>query len=164
MQMQTAPTADAVTTVLAQVCRELESLPSARRLTDADTGAVYSLAYREYGQGRYEEALRYFQLLLVYRPTSPVYMLGGALCLQRLRRYELACSAFAALCCLEPEVPGHTLALAECQLLCNQHAQARDALQMVVYHCDTHPGHDRVRARAHAMLELMRPHHDPDQA
>ena len=155
------PLPDAVAQVLLQLKQELESLPSAQRMSEENAETVYALAYREYGQARYEQALKYFQLLLVYRPTNTVYLLGAALCLRRERRYELASAAFLALGFLEPTVPGHTLALAECQLLNHEHPQARDTLALVIGYCGNQPGHDPVRARAQAMLDLMSPHHEP---
>lgn len=164
MQAHIAPPQDPVAEVLLQLKERLESLPSAKRLSDADAEAVYSLAYRDYGLARYDQALRYFQLLLVYRPTHTVYLLGAALCLQRLRSYALATAAFTALRYLEPDTPGHTLALAECQLLSREPVQARDTLVIAINYCDNHPGHDPVRARAAAMLELMKGQHEPATA
>jgi type III secretion system low calcium response chaperone LcrH/SycD len=155
---------DAVCDDLTAFAQGLESLPHAQRLTDADAEAVYAIAYRKYGQSHYEEALRYFQLLLVYRPTHKVYLLGTALCFQRLRRYGLAMAAYEALHILDPQDPGHTLALAECQLLCHDHAQARDTLARVIDFCRDNAGHDPVRARAQAMLELMRSPHERSAA
>lgn len=159
--MQAHATADPVATLLSQLRQQLESLPSAGKLAGTDAGALYALAYNEFGQGRYDKALAYFKLLLIYRPTNTVYLLGAALCLQRLRRYEMAAAAFVALGYLEPGAPQHALALAECHLLCQERAQARDTLLMTIGYCDQNPGHDTVRARAQAMLELMKGQHEP---
>jgi type III secretion system low calcium response chaperone LcrH/SycD len=149
---------DAAATKLAQ---GLDSLPHTRRLTDADAEAVYAVAHGQFGQGRYDEALRSFQLLLVYRPTHTVYLLGAALCLQRMRRYDVAAAAYTALSLLEPQQPSHLLALAECQLLNQEPAQARETLTQLTDLCHGQPGHDLARARARAMLELMRAHDEP---
>lgn len=147
--------------MLLDLQRELESLPHTQRLDDAQAEAVYALAYQEYNRARHDQALRYFQLLLVYRPTSTVYLLGAALCLQRLRRYEAAIRVFRALSLLDPQVPGHVLAMAECQLLCHERTQARESLEQLSAFCRDHRGHERVQARAQAMLELMKPHDEP---
>ena len=154
-------TSEPVSAMLMEFNRELDALPSTKRVSSADAEAVYALAYQEYGRARYQEALRYFQLLLVYRPTNKVYLLGTGLCLQRLRRYDLASSAYSALRILDPLEPGHTLALAECQLLCRDHDDARETLASVIAFCQERAGHDQVLARAQAMLQLMRPHHEP---
>jgi type III secretion system low calcium response chaperone LcrH/SycD len=140
--------------------RRLEALPHLKRLTDADTEGIYSIAYREFGQGHYENALRYFKLLVVYRPTDRVYLLGAALCLRRLRRYELAIAAYGMLRSLEPGDPAHPLAQAECLLLCYRREQARELLVQVVGDCAKRSDADDVRARAQALLELMRPRND----
>lgn len=156
----TAPTGRLAALVM-DLKRKLEALPHTRKLTDADVEAIYTLAYREFSQARYEEALHHFQLLLVYRPTHKVYLLGAALCLQRLRRYELAMAAYVALRYLDPQQPRHTLALAECQLLAHEHGAARDTLERAIEFCNDNAGHDTVRDRARAMLELMNPRHEP---
>jgi type III secretion system low calcium response chaperone LcrH/SycD len=161
---QTAFADSASTGALAQLQRELESLPQSRCLTDADAEAVYSLAYREFGQARYEEALRYFQLLLIYRPTAKTYLLGAALCLQRLRRYEPAILVFSALGVVDAAEPSHTLAVAECQLLCHKREEARQTLGLVIDFCRASAAHEKVLARAQAMLELMRSQHEPAAA
>lgn len=140
---------------LAQLRDKLQALPTLRRLGDDDAEAVYAVGYREFGQGRYEQALRHFQLLLVYRPTHTVYLLGAALCLQRLRRFELAIVAFTALRFLEPAQPGHLLAAAECHLLCGERGEAGKALRQLVAWCREHGGHAAVLARAEALLTLM---------
>lgn len=160
----TAPDAapDALSALFARLRRELEQLPTRAHLTDADAQALYALAYREYGQARHEEALRYFQLLLVYRATDPVYLLGLALCLQRLRRYEHAEAAYSALTLLEPREPSYRLALAECQLLRHEHGVARQTLEIVTTLCAESGAHEQVLARAQAMLQLLRSEHvDP---
>lgn len=164
MQAQATPHAQAVDDAIAQLRRDLAALPSSRRLTDDDVNAVYALAYRDFNQARFDRALERFRLLLVYRPLETVYMLGAALCLQRLGRYELAAAVFDALRYLEPQAPGHALALAECQLLAHEREQARRTLADTIDWCDAHAGnadHDAVRARALAMLELMRSRDEP---
>ncbi len=161
MQAHAAPAADAVDAAITQLRQDLNALPSTRRLTDSDVNAVYALAYRDFSQARYDKALERFQLLLVYRPLNTVYMLGAALCLQRQRHYGLAAAAFGALRYLEPEAPRHILAMAECQLLNHEQAAASETLAEVIDFCDAHTGHDAIRARAQAMLELMKARHEP---
>ncbi len=140
--------------------RRLEALVPTAELTDDDAARIYALAYQEFNLTLYAQALERFQVLLVYRPLDTVYMLGAALCLQRLRRYGLAAAAFGALRFLEPANPGHRLAMAECQLLGHERDPARETLNEVIDYCATHPGHEAVSARAQAMLDLMRPHHE----
>jgi type III secretion system low calcium response chaperone LcrH/SycD len=139
-------------------------MPRPKHVSDADAEGIYTLAYGEFSNGRYESSLRQFQLLLLLRPTHRVYLLGAALCLQRLGRYVLAMAAYAALCFLAPEEPAHALAMAECQILLHEHAQACETLAQVVGACAGDARHEQVRARAQAMLDLMRPRHEPVEA
>ncbi len=164
MQVQAAPPPDRVVSVFTRIRHALALLPGSRRMSDGDARSLYALAYNEYAQGRYAKAYGCFQLLTVCRPDDTVYLLGLALCLQRLGRYTEAGLAFEALCTLEPGVPGHLLALAECQLLNHEQEPARQTLAATIGYCNTHPGHAQVHARAQAMLELMRLAHEPAAA
>jgi len=161
MQDQAAPPTDRGVPVLARIRQALALLPGSRRMSEADAQALYALAYNEYTQGRYAKALGCFQLLAVFRPEDTVYLLGLALCQQRLGCYTEASLAFEALCAQEPGVPGHMLALAECRLLNQEHDPARQMLEATIRYCAAHDGHAPVHARAQAMLELMRLAHEP---
>lgn len=157
--MSSAATASATpaAAMLAAFKRQLENMPFSGKMTPEAAEAVYAMAYREYTRARYEEAVKLFQLLLVYRPTNPAYLLGAGLCLQRLRRFDLAIAAYTALGFLDPEQPSHRLAVAECQLLKREHDAARSTLTEVIGYCRKHTSHDQILSRAQAMLELMRP-------
>lgn len=161
MQAQTVSRVNVVSPLIEELRQRFASLTSSEVLTDEDAEVLYALAYRDFNQASYAQALARFQMLLVYRPLNTVYMLGAALCLQRQRHYELAGAAFGALRYLEPDTPRHTLALAECQLLNHEQAAASATLAEVIDFCDAHPGHDAIRARAQAMLELMKARHEP---
>jgi tetratricopeptide (TPR) repeat protein len=150
--------------ILSDLKRQLEALPSRERLNDAQVEGLYALGYREFGRSRYAQALDYFKVALLYRPTSPTYLRAAALCLQRLRNYELAVAAYAALQFLEPNEPAHALAIAECRLLRREHAMAREMLERAVSLSGSDGRHAAVRARAHSILELMRSHDVPTPA
>lgn len=160
MQAQPVSRVHVVNPLIEELRQRFASVTSSEVLTDEDAEVLYALAYRDFNQASYAQALERFQLLLVYRPLNTVYMLGAALCLQRQRHYGLAAAAFGALRYLEPEAPRHILALAECQLLSHEQALARETLAEVIDYCNAHTGHDAIRTRAQAMLELMKPQHE----
>ena len=147
--------------ILSDLKRQLEALPSRERLDDAQVEGLYALGYREFGQSRYAQALDYFKVALLYRPTNTVYLRAAAMCLQRMRNYELAVAAYTVLNFLEPSEPAHPLAIAECRLLRREHAMAREMLERAVSVSGSDGRHAAVRARALSILELMRSHHVP---
>lgn len=145
-----------------RIASELDDLPHTRKLTDADAEATYSVAYNQYARGDYEAAFELFRMLAAFRPANKTYMLGAALCMHRLHRYDGAIACYSALSVMDPADPAHMLATAECQLLAQHRAEAQETLQLVIEQCDESKGHETVRARAQAMLELLRSnHHEP---
>lgn len=134
---------------------------AARLLSGADVESCYAMAYREFGQGRYEKALQLFRLLVLSQPGNKVFLLGTALCLRKLREYHQAAASFAILRLFESEEPAHPLAQAECLLLAQDAEAAHEVLEQVICYCTTHDGHDEVFARAKAILQLMEQRHEP---
>lgn len=133
----------------------LEALPT-RKLSDADAEALYALAYNQYNRASYADALASFRILVAFRPADPTYLLGSALCFQRMGRYSEAIGGYSMLSLVEPENPSHQLACAECQLLANRRDDAARTLEGVIAQCAETGTHEAVRARAQAMLELLR--------
>ena len=143
-----------VSDVIAKLCRELEALPSSKRLSFADTEVIYGIAYNLVAQGRYADALRRFSVLTLYRPLEPKYLAGLAVCNQMLGRYDEASSAFAFAAHLQPDEPEHLLSIAECDLLRQNFGEARELLELVVRFCREKGGYDKTRLRAEGMLAL----------
>lgn len=150
--------------VLADLKRRLEVLPSRERLTDADAEGLYTLAYREYEQAHYQQSLHFFQALLVYRPTDTVYLLGAALCLRGLQQYELALGIYGALHFLQPIEPRHTLAIAKCHLMRGNSACASAALAEFFDFCSFCFCDSKVLGQAKAMIDMISAHNEPVEA
>lgn len=133
----------------------LEALPASARLSNADTEAVYALAYQMVQQARYETALRYFSLLTLYRPTDVKYLRGLALCWRMLERYDQALHVYSFLATIDPDEPRHSLDIAECLLLKRDLDEARQTVEMVIRHCQQNAAAEsRVGARARALQQL----------
>jgi len=144
-----------VSGVISKLCRELEALPSSKRLSFSDTEVIYGIAYNLVVQGRYEDALRRFSVLTLYRPMEPRYLAGLALCNQMLGRYEQAIASFAFAAHLQPDNPEHMLSIAECELLRHSFGEAREVLELVVQYCREKGGYEKTRLRAEGMLALV---------
>ena len=157
MAQPAAPSQSPIEQALEKFRADLEALPSSQRLSQTDADAVYALAWNAIAQGRNHDALRYFALLLLYRPTNTVYLTGQALAFQRLKLYDEAIAAYSFLGMLDSANPAHTLAVGECQLLKRDMHTGRETLALVVRFCKENPGHDKVQARALGLMELTRP-------
>lgn len=157
MTPRTVHPQNAIERALEKFKADLEALPSSTRLSKADAEAVYALAWNAIAQGRNHDALRYFALLLLYRPTNTVYLTGQALAFQRLKLFDEAIAAYSFLGVLDASNPAHTLAVGECQLLKRELHAGRETLALVVRFCKENPGHDKVQARALGLMELTKP-------
>lgn len=134
---------------------QLEALPSSRRMSYANTEAIYADAYALVAQGRYAEAIKRFGLLILYRPSEAKYWEGLGVCHQQLSRYDEAISAYAFAANIEAEQPEYMLAIAECELLKHAIAEASESLRLVSDFCRERGGFEKTRERAEALLELV---------
>ena len=137
---------------------ELEKLPSSKRFSSEELEAVYALARGMYVSGKFEEAIRYFGFLTLYRPTEPKYLLGLAASQQMARQFEVAIQTYSFLTLLDPTDPEPTLHIGECLVFLGEVAQARDSFTMVVAMANVSGGrHEALTARAEGLLQVLEP-------
>lgn len=144
-----------VAEIIKELRNKLETLPSSRRLTYADTETIYADAYALLAQGRYVDASKRFSMLVLYRPSEAKYWAGLGVSNQRMSLYDEAISAFAFAANIAEDNPDYLLSIAECDLLRRSVSEASDALLRVVAFCKEKRGFDKTRARAEALLELI---------
>lgn len=113
------------------LAQQLDALPSASRLTAEQLEVVYALAYSHVAQHQYEQALPIFSFLCLYGPTRKHYLVGLALCLQMVRRYEDALDIYALILTLYPQHYDAALRTAECQLALEQIDAACTTLELL---------------------------------
>lgn len=134
---------------------ELIALPSSSRLEQADTEAIYALAYQQAVHGHFDTAYRYFSLLTLYRPTELKYLGGLALSYKMLQEYENAIGVYAYMAMIEEGEPEHQLSIAECLLHQGKADDARATLALVTRFCEENSGHENAGERARAITALL---------
>ena len=144
-----------VSGAIAELRKQLDALPSSKRLSFQDTEVIYADAYGLATQGRFVDALKRFGLLILYRPSEAKYWAGLGLCNQQLGRYDEAISAFAFAADINPQDPEYMLSIAECEMLKHSVADALEALQVVIAFCREKGGCEKTQVRAEALLDLM---------
>ena len=143
-------------TTIAKFASELQALDSSKRFSHDELETVYALAYNLYSTGRYDDALRYFTFLILYRPTDPKYLLGLGAAQQMGKQFEAAIQTYSFLTMLDPSDPGPTLRIGECLMLLGQAAEARDSFQMVVDMAKVSGGqHAALKARAEGLMQAL---------
>ncbi len=152
------PDVESPVTTLDEFRQALENLPMARALADADTDVVYGMAYRQLEQGHYDEARGTFWLLTMYKPARLKYPHGLAQSLRMLGRHEEAAGLFAYLWQMDGARNLQFLMdQAECEVLGHQPALAMETIDEIVEAAAQLPGSDKIRDRALALRELLRP-------
>lgn len=153
--MALPPGLEKISQGMAQLRRDLATLPSSTRLSAQETESLFALAYNLLSQGHHDKARRFFSLLALYRPDEARFLLGLAVSFQMLQRYDEAIAAYAFASGIETGKPEHLLSIAECQLLQNDTASARFTLELVIRFCREQSGFDKTQQRAEALLTLL---------
>lgn len=75
------------------------------KLSDQYVEGIYGQAYRLYNTGKYVEAGKLFQLLIMINSLEPKYLLGLAACFHMLKDYKNAVETYTICSLLDPESP-----------------------------------------------------------
>ena len=153
--MDTGITADELVRHTEMLEAGLKSLPSNQRFSAAALDAVYAMACNLLQQGQHERAMPYFAFLMVYGPTDARHIAGLALTHQLAGHYAQALQLYSLVAFQQPDRPVYVLRMAECFLRMDGVSSARSLLKLGVRHCAERGGHDAVRMRAQAMLDLL---------
>jgi type III secretion system low calcium response chaperone LcrH/SycD len=134
---------------------DLQALPSGKRLSAGQLEVIYALAYAQFTQGQYAQALPVFGVLSIYGPTRQHYIAGLALCLQMCKRHEDAINVYSMQAVLFPGSPEPALRVAECLLALGRAGEAREELERAL-RCiaETGGAYDALKARAEMLLGL----------
>jgi type III secretion system low calcium response chaperone LcrH/SycD len=117
--------------------------------------AVYALGYNLYNQGRWAQALQVFSFLTFHDHVDRRLHIARAACLQMLKRYEEALTAYLLAHVLDVSDPAVGLQLAECLIALRRKPEARAALETVAVLAGEDPAFAPIRARAAAQSEFI---------
>lgn len=123
---------------------------------------MYEQAYGHYTNGRYNDAIDIFQLLMVYNAEDPRFVMGLAACCHQLKEFDSAIQMYSTCGILDPEDPIPHYHLSDCYLQLNDKMSAVVALQMAVKRAGDKEEFAVMKDRALMAIktykeELMRP-------
>lgn len=137
----------------------LDALPSSARLSNESARTLYALAYHQAAQGHLSTALRYFSLLVLYRPTHPEYLHGLAHTYRMMECYDEALHIYSFLASMYPEECAYTLGIAECLLSQGALEEAKRTVDLVSNYCKASDsgggGEVDLVARVTALTKLL---------
>lgn len=117
--------------------------------------ALYQLAYRLYGQGKYEEAQRMFAVLLLHDHTDRRFYLAYGACAHMLKRHAVALRYYGMASLLNLTDPQPLIHMAECQLVLGDRGKARQVLDYGLAQARFHPEHHHHVPKLEALLFLL---------
>ena len=125
-------------------------------VSNEELEAVYSLAYGYYRTGKYDEALKLFQFLVLFDHLNAKFWMGLGAAQQVLKDYQNAVVSYGYCSFLKLDNPKPQLHAAECFLAMGDKRNAASSLEALNEYCpkDTDIGRE-YRAKAAKLRELI---------
>ena len=132
------------------------TLKQLRGVTNAELEAVYSLAFSYYQTGRYDEALKLFQFLVLFDHLNAKYWMGLGAVQQVMKDFQNAVVSYGYCSFLKLDNPKPQLHAAECFLALGDRRNAASSLEALDAYCpkDTDVGRE-YRAKAAKLRALV---------
>ena len=125
-------------------------------ISNAELEAVYSLAFGYYQTGKYDEAAKLFQFLVLFDHLNAKFWMGMGAVQQVKKDFKGAIASYAYASFLDLENPKPQLHAAECYLAMGDKANAESALAALDEYCpkDTETGRE-YRAKAEDLKKII---------
>ena len=132
------------------------TLKQLKGVTNDELEAVYTLAFGYYRTGKYDEALKLFQFLVLFDHLNAKYWMGLGAVQQALKDYQNAVMAYGYCSFLKLDNPKPQLHAAECFLAIGDKRNAASSLEALEEYCpkDTDIGRE-YRAKAAKLRETI---------
>ena len=132
------------------------TLKQLKGISNEELEAVYSLAFGYYRTGKYEEALKLFQFLVLFDHLNAKFWMGLGAVQQVLKDYQNAVVSYGYCSFLKLDNPKPQLHAAECFLAMGDKRNAASSLEALNEYCptDTDVGRE-YRAKAAKLRELI---------
>ncbi len=135
---------------------DCSTLKEFKGISNEELEAVYSLAFGYYTTGRYEDAFRLFQFLVLFDHLNPKFWLGMGAVQQVKKDYKGAIASYSYCSFLDLSNPKPQFHAAECYLALGDKENAASALAALEQYCPegTDLGRE-YRAKAAEMKKLL---------
>ena len=139
-----------------QFLNDYSTLGELKGISRQELEAVYSLGFTHYRTGRYEDASKLFQFLVLFDHLNPKYWLALGAVQQVAKDYKGAIASYGYASFLDLENPKPQLHAAECFLALGDKENAASAILALEEYCpaDTERGRE-YRAKAAALRKQI---------
>jgi type III secretion system low calcium response chaperone LcrH/SycD len=125
-------------------------------LNDEMVEGIYGQAYRLYNNGKYDDAIELFRLLIMMNPVESKYVLGMAACLHMNKHYKGAVDMYALCAVLDPETPIPYYHSYDCYLHMKDKLAACISLEMTIKKAGNQTHYQTLKDRAVLTLEGLK--------
>ena len=132
------------------------TLKQLKGVSNEELEAVYSLAFGYYRTGKYDEALKLFQFLVLFDHLNAKFWMGMGAVQQVKKDFKGAVASYAYASFLDLENPKPQLHAAECYLAMGDKVNAQSALAALDEYCprNTETGRE-YRAKAEDLKKII---------
>ena len=131
----TAATQDQIAAAARAFLEDATTLGELKGISRQELEAVYSLGFTHYRTGRYEDAAKLFQFLVLFDHLNPKYWLALGAVQQVAKDYKGAVASYAYASFLDLENPKPQLHAAECFLALGDKENALSSLDALDEYC-----------------------------
>lgn len=125
------------------------------KLSDQYVEGIYGQAYRLYNTGKYVEAGKLFQLLIMINSLEPKYILGLAACFHLLKDYKNAVETYTICSLLDPESPIPYYHCSDCFINIGDPLSAMICLDLAIKRAGDKPEYQVLCDRSKLTLESL---------
>lgn len=122
---------------------------------DEKKEALYALGHYQYIQGKYTEAFKVFQIIVINDPLNRRAIKALGSCLQMLNFYEDAMKQLSIALYMEPSDPGPALQIAECMLSLNKKENAITILKKIKKEFEALAEYKEINIKVSGLLEIL---------
>jgi type III secretion system low calcium response chaperone LcrH/SycD len=133
--------------LLSETQKNGKTLKESMNLSEDLVEEIYALAYNYYNQGKYEEAVSIFYLLVSLAPKEYRFILGLAATYHQMKDYSNAAYGFYMASWLKLEDPHPVYYVADCLLKLNQDKSALPFLNQAIQLAKKEPNYALLRER-----------------
>lgn len=148
-----------LTTSVLEIIKKIEagsSLRSAAGMTKNDLEAIYASGYILFNQGKYENALKLFALLLIYEQSDRRFFIAVGTCFQKLNIPEKAIEYLGLANFFDVTDPEPAVQIAECLLAMKRSEEAHKLLKTIHAEFGKLSQYQEMMKKVEAMLFLAK--------
>ena len=121
-------------------------------VNDSSVQGMYGQAHRFYSQGKYNEALDLFRLLILLENSEIKYFMGASACLHMLKEYSSAVQTYMICGIMDPKDPRPHYHAADCHMKLGDKFAAVVSLEMALARAGEKPEFIQLKERAQLLI------------